>query len=491
MQLNNGRPGRKGVWVLLQIALLILAFISGTTLAQYQDLTADDKKSGSKSKQEKVKKEKTKDADDDGDKDDADDKDDDDDDDKQESQSADQKKLEKERAKAEKKAKEEAAKQAKAPKTATGNSAKLAEAKPAEAKPAEAKPASTSESRSLSKTDSKKVDTDANRGAAPAAMAGDLETVHATVETEPVPHGGDAADDPAIWIHPSDASLSTIIGTDKQGGLAVYDLTGKQLQYVADGLMDNVDLRAGFNLAGQMVTLVTAGDRRDNSIAIYKVNAQTRQLENVAASKVKHGVTVYGACMYSSKKTGKTYYFATSKSGEVEQFELADNGQGKVDAKSVRRFKVGGVVEGCVADDEFGHFYVSEEPVGIWKYSAEPDGGDTRTQVGKVGDGHLHADVEGLAIAYGPNGTGHLIASSQGNHSYIVYKREGNNEFVKKFRIGDGAIDGAEETDGIDVTTANLGGKFPKGVFVVQDGFNDKGSKNQNFKLVPFDAIIK
>ncbi|MGH9852731.1 MAG: phytase, partial [Blastocatellia bacterium] len=78
----------------------------------------------------------------------------------------------------------------------------------------------------------------------------------------------------------------------------------------------------------------------------------------------------------------------------------------------------------------------------------------------------------------------------QGNHSYVVYRREDNNEFVKKFRVGDGGgIDGAEETDGIDVTTANLGPAFPQGVFVVQDGFNDKG--NQNFKLVPLQAIVK
>jgi phytase-like protein/calcineurin-like phosphoesterase family protein len=41
--------------------------------------------------------------------------------------------------------------------------------------------------------------------------------VGATVETDPVPHRGDAADDPAIWVHPADPSLSTIIGTDKQG----------------------------------------------------------------------------------------------------------------------------------------------------------------------------------------------------------------------------------------------------------------------------------
>ncbi len=66
----------------------------------------------------------------------------------------------------------------------------------------------------------------------------------------------------------------------------------------------------------------------------------------------------------------------------------------------------------------------------------------------------------------------------------------GGNEFVKKFRVGNGdKVDGAEETDGLDVTTANLGPAFPNGVFVVQDGFNDKG--NQNFKLVPLQMIVK
>jgi 3-phytase len=316
-----------------------------------------------------------------------------------------------------------------------------------------------------------------------------LETVTATIETDPVSNGGDAADDPAIWIHPSDPSQSTIIGTNKQGGLIVYDLSGKQIQYLPDGQMDNVDLRDGFKLGGQTVTIVMASNRSDNSIAIYKVNPQTRKLENAEARKIKHGLTVYGMCMYRSAKTGKFYYFGNSKSGDVEQWELFESG-GKVDAKVVRKFKLGSTVEGCVADDELGHFYIAEEAVGIWKFGAEPDAGDKRTQVGKVGDGHLFADVEGLAIAYGKDGTGYLFASSQGNHSYVVYRREGNNEFVKKFRIGDGdGVDGCEETDGIDVTTADLGPAFPQGVFVVQDGFNDKG--NQNFKLVPLQAIVK
>lgn len=324
---------------------------------------------------------------------------------------------------------------------------------------------------------------------APAVSTEGLEAIHATVETDPVPNGGDAADDPAIWINPADPTQSTIIGTDKRGGLAVYDLNGKQIQYLPDGQMDNVDLRDGFSLGGQKVAIVAASNRKDNSIALYKVNPNTRQLENVAARSIKHGVAAYGMCLFRSEKSGKTYYFATSKSGDVEQWELVDT-SGKVDAKKVRNFKVGGVIEGCVADDQLGQFYVSEEAIGIWKYGAEPEAGSQRTQVAKVGDGHLFADVEGLAIAYGPNGTGYLMVSSQGNYSYVVYRRESNNEFVKKFRIADsGKVDGAEETDGIDVTTANLGPAFPNGVFVAQDGFNDKG--NQNFKLVPLQLILK
>src|SRR5919198_762706 len=52
---------------------------------------------------------------------------------------------------------------------------------------------------------------------------------HASVETTPVPHDGDAADDAAVWVDPHDPGRSTVIGTDKKGGLAVYDLDGRQL----------------------------------------------------------------------------------------------------------------------------------------------------------------------------------------------------------------------------------------------------------------------
>src|SRR5262245_38812596 len=104
---------------------------------------------------------------------------------------------------------------------------------------------------------------------APAALTASLETVVATIETDPVPNGGDAADDPAIWVNPNDPAQSIIIGTDKRGGLAVYDLSGKQIQYLSDGLMDNVDLRDGFKLDGRIVFYGDASNRKKHSIVSY------------------------------------------------------------------------------------------------------------------------------------------------------------------------------------------------------------------------------
>jgi len=135
-------------------------------------------------------------------------------------------------------------------------------------------------------------------------------------------------------------------------------LSGKEIQFLPDGQLNNVDHRDDFPLDGKKIALVTASNRSNNSIAIYRIDAETRRLENVAADQVKT-VEAYGSCMYRSSKTGKFYYIVTSKLGLFEQYELFDTGKG-VSAKRVRQIKVGGQLEGCVADDELGYLYVGE-----------------------------------------------------------------------------------------------------------------------------------
>jgi 3-phytase len=314
--------------------------------------------------------------------------------------------------------------------------------------------------------------------------------VAASGETDPVPPGGDA-DDPAIWIHPDDPASSTIIGTDKLGGLAVYDLEGNEIQYLADGDLNNVDIRDGFRLGGESVTLVTAADSTTHRLAIYRVDPSTRELVDVAARQIELGISAYGSCMYQSANTAQFYVFVNSEKetgdpgGRVEQWELFEAASGKVDARLVRRFAVGSQTEGCVADDELGDLYIGEEAEGIWKYRAEPNADTERERVDSTGPGgHLEAEVEGLAIASGPDRSGYLVASSQGNSSFAVYRHGGDNEYVKAFAIkGADDIDPVEETDGIEVTTRDLGEAFPDGLLVAHDGSDDGG--RTNFKLVP------
>jgi hypothetical protein len=189
--------------------------------------------------------------------------------------------------------------------------------------------------------------------------------------------------------------------------------------------------------------------------------------------------------MYVSPVTGKYYVFVTSEAGQVQQWELSDNGNGKVRATRLsRNFSIGSQAEGIVADDVLGHLYIAEENGGIWKYSAEPTNGNSRVLVESTGSGgHLSADVEGLAIYYASDGTGHLIASSQGSNEFAVYRREGNNAYINSFRLVSGnGIDAVSDTDGIDVTNFPLNGTFSQGMFVAQDN-------NDNFKFVKWEAI--
>src|SRR5919106_4095331 len=66
-------------------------------------------------------------------------------------------------------------------------------------------------------------------------------------ETVPVGHSGDAADDPAVWVHPTNPGQSLIIGNDKQGALETYNLDGSRRQRVttAADFWGNVDVRQG------------------------------------------------------------------------------------------------------------------------------------------------------------------------------------------------------------------------------------------------------
>jgi 3-phytase len=319
--------------------------------------------------------------------------------------------------------------------------------------------------------------------------------VHPVIETEPVTSGADAADDPAIWANSQSPAASLVVATDKQGGLHVYDMRGKSLHFAADGKMNNVDLRNGYRLAGRDIVLVTASDRTHKSIAIYELNTSTGQLINIADGIQPTGLSdPYGQCMYRNRR-GRTYVFISDPDGLVRQWELVPTRSGKVRAKQVRDIRFSSQTEGCVVDDESGTLYVAEEDIGLWRVTAEPVKNALPTSVDKVADNpKLKDDMEGVGLYDLGGGRGYLVVSSQGNNSYAVYRREGDNAYLGSFSVmADPAkgIDGISETDGLDVSSANLGPGFEHGAMIAQDGRNMLPVENQNFKFVPWSAIAR
>ncbi|MEO8012357.1 MAG: phytase [Dokdonella sp.] len=325
-------------------------------------------------------------------------------------------------------------------------------------------------------------------------VAAKMPAVTATVETVAVSSFGDAADDPAIWANPLDPAASVIIATDKKAGLLVYDMQGKRVQFVADGKLNNVDLRDGFELGGEKITLVTASNRTHKSISIYRFDAATRALIDIADGIQPTGLDdPYGLCMYWEPRSRKTFVFINGDETKKRQWQLVDAGNGRVKAKHMRDMRFDSQTEGCVADDASGALYVAEEDVGLWRLSAKPNGGDRKRMIARILDNPaLKDDFEGVALYDLGNGRGYLVVSSQGNDSYAVFRREGKQEYLGSFVVSADpvlGIDGISETDGLEVTSNNLGPGFEHGAMVAQDGRNVMPVENQNYKIVPWKAI--
>ncbi|HSG33591.1 MAG TPA: phytase [Sphingomonadaceae bacterium] len=304
-------------------------------------------------------------------------------------------------------------------------------------------------------------------------------SVTAAGETEPVGtgNGEDAADDPAIWRNPESPVASLIVGTDKKAGLHVYTLDGVSRFFDPGGHLNNVDLVD----LGEQGVIVVASDRNDLEAAqlrIYRLDTDTPALELLGSVPGGAG-EAYGICLLVAEDG--LHAFSVLKEGVIEDVRITLGAT--VSGAVVRTLKVPSQPEGCVADTRNGDLYIGEEVGGIWRFAA----GASEGQLLAKADGKmLVADVEGLALLPEGDNGGLLVASSQGDNAFAVFRLPGLDP-VGRFRIAAGEFGSTEETDGIALSMGDFGAKYPAGLFVAQDGVN--GDKAQNFKLVSWQAI--
>lgn len=329
-----------------------------------------------------------------------------------------------------------------------------------------------------------------------AGVVGQGAPVHAVLETPPVGlPGQDAADDPAVWASASPVHIKGAVvdgfvaGTDKKAGLYIYGLDGAILQFLPEGLLNNVDVAEGLNVGGRPQVVFGASDRTPGKtgIALYLFDPAgvgdngVRPWGNVATDVVEP----YGFCF--ARRGAELHAVLVGHEGELRQFVLTVGADGRPSARLVRSAEIGSISEGCAADEATGALYIAEENVGVWRYDLDPASGAARTLVQPIAPGVLVADAEGLTII-ADGAARYLIGSSQGDSTFPVWRIDGAAPAYKgRFVVQQGEIDGVTGTDGIAALGGRVGARFPEGVVVVQDDVNDVG--NQNFKYIDWRDI--
>lgn len=322
----------------------------------------------------------------------------------------------------------------------------------------------------------------------------------------------------------------------------------------APGRFNNVDLVKGVRFPDGRADVAVVSDRGRDRLRVYRIDGgrSGRPLTDVtsaaaprifAASEaaVDDQETAYGVATYRDRRSHRAYAVVSQRhQTALALTELLVQPDGSVSYAVVRRISLPsqfrlpngtswtpcdepGVlpqVEGMVIDPATGTLYAGQEDVGIWRLPANLHG--TPRLLDKViefgvpgtydpateectpgpdpgyGGQHIHADVEGLTIYQEGRGRGYLLASSQGDDTFVAYSRR-THQFLTSFAVGAGnGLDGSQECDGAAVTSTPLPG-YPRGLLVVQDGDNTPDvtdaegevRTNTNFKFVDWGDLAR
>ncbi|MBL1097286.1 phytase [Streptomyces sp. 205] len=321
----------------------------------------------------------------------------------------------------------------------------------------------------------------------------------------------------------------------------------------APGRFNNVDIVYGFELDGEKTDLALVSDRGRDRIRAYAVDGAalaggkpplrdvtSDDVEPVFAAdetEVDAQHTAYGLAAYSHDGDA---YAVVSRRAETRMalLKLKDN-HGTVGYEREDSVDLPGTftlpngkqwspcadpgehaqVEGMAVDQQEHILYAAQEDVGLWRvdlddeefgdpalidrvreygvpwtYDAEEEECviDTSADPG-YGGRHLAADAEGITVYHAKDGKGYVLASSQGDSTFAVYRRGGNNAWVGSFTVTDSqATDGVQHSDGSTVVNVPLGHGFPKGLWVSQDGEAtpaDGDSESTGYTFVRWDAV--
>ncbi|MFC7983034.1 phytase [Streptomyces sp. NPDC057336] len=322
----------------------------------------------------------------------------------------------------------------------------------------------------------------------------------------------------------------------------------------APGRFNNVDLVHGTSLGAGATDLAVVSDRGSDKLRVYRIDgdrpdAPLTDVTDPSApwifsgsqEEVNEESTAYGLATYTHSATGRSYALVSQNATtRIALLELTTTADGTVSYRKVRTLDLpsaftmpdgskwspcgdpgeGPQVEGMVVDPKTGTLFAGQEDVGIWRLPAGLKGAPVLQEKVReygvpatydeaadecvagddpgFGGDRLSADVEGLTLLKQDDGDGYLLASSQGDDTFVAYDRERSDDYEYEggFQVGAASesLDGSEECDGADVLAEPLGSRYPDGLLVVQDGHmapEDGDREATGFKFVDLADVLE
>lgn len=296
--------------------------------------------------------------------------------------------------------------------------------------------------------------------------------------------------DAAFWNHPTDPGKSLLLVTNETRGLEVHDTAGYLLKLLPEAANPQyVDV--AYNVAGRDLALVSC----DDGVKVFAIDPGKRKLSDVTAGgaflKTFDDIRPLGLFCYSSRATGRSYFFVTEESGRIQQHELHAASDGQIFSTLVRSFTLPGKSKGGSADNDLGVVYLSEDKTGIWRFPAEPDVKPDGALVIKLNEHDLIPHARGPVLYRASATAGYLLVTSQGakgGHACVkVYDRQPPHRFLGTIDPSAAGLGPLDHSSGLDVTSAPFGPRFPHGALAVND--QDTPSGNEDFKLYSWSDI--
>lgn len=307
-----------------------------------------------------------------------------------------------------------------------------------------------------------------------------------TGKTQPVP--GETSDC-AIWIHPTDRSLSLIIGNDQKGvgGLYAWDLKGHLVFYYGPLLKpSNIDVRYGFKFGGELIDVLVVGTHHNNTLHVLKIDPILRNLVPISdpvGISTNIDYQLYGLALYQHPGQGDlSVFISQGKSrSSIMQMALKEGPQGTVIGEVLRQFgqeEVQSIVQGMYVDDELGYLYCCDKTSGVLKFHADPTLGNALIQRFAVADG-IEGDREAIGLYQCADQKGYLLLSCLGKHEIKIYDRAGNNPLLLTVKKR-----GVTHTDGMEVSSCAVGA-YKHGFMVCHD------NETADFVIYNWDDIAQ